>query len=167
MAGIIYPEPMRSFRFLIRVDGGISAAFTGCSALKMETETLEARTGADLRGVRDYTPVLTRYTPVTLRRGVVGDCDFFDWVCAATAGSNTGPTGKNLRRTVEIVTVNDRGLPGVIWTLTGAMPIGYEVSPFDSGRSEILTESLTLAYTGLRRRTEAYKISSSSDRSLL
>ena len=157
MAGIVYPEPIRSFRFLIRVDGGISAAFTDCSSLKTEMETLQARTGADLRGVRDYTPVLTRYAPVTLRRGVVGDCDFFDWVCSASAGSNTGPTGKDLRRTVEIVTINDQGLPGVVWTLTGAMPVGYEVSPLDGGRSEVLTESLTLVYTGLQRRTEAYK----------
>ena len=164
MAGIVYPEPIRSFRFLIRVDGGISAAFTGCSALKMEAETLQARTGADLRGVRDYTPVLTRYAPVTLRRGVVGDFEFFDWVCSASAGVNTGPTGNDLRRTVEIVTINDLGQPGVVWTLTGAIPVGYEVSPLDSGRSEVLTESLTLAYTGLQRRTEEYKVSSGQGR---
>ena len=116
---IVYPDPIQSFRFLIKVDGDetVSAAFTGCSGIRMEVETLQARSGSDLRGVRDYTPVLTRYEPVTLRRGVVGDYDFLDWIFAASAREYTGPSGKDLRRTLEIITLNDLGKPGVIWTL--------------------------------------------------
>ena len=34
------------------------------------------------------------------------------------------------------------------------MPIGYELDPMDSSRSEVLTESLTFAFTGLERTTE-------------
>lgn len=153
---IVYPDPIQSFRFLIKVMGGktVSAAFAGCSGIRMEVETLQARAGSDLRGVRSYTPVLTRYEPVTLRRGVVGDYAFLDWIFAASAREYTGPSGKDLRRTLEIITLNDLGKPGVIWTLTDALPIGYEVAELDGGRSEVLTESLTLAYTGIRRRAE-------------
>lgn len=153
---IVYPDPIQSFRFLIKVDGDetVSAAFTGCSGIRMEVETLQARSGSDLRGVRDYTPVLTRYEPVTLRRGVVGDYDFLDWIFAASAREYTGPSGKDLRRTLEIITLNDLGKPGVIWTLKDVLPIGYEVAELDGSRSEVLTESLTLAYTGIRRRAE-------------
>lgn len=153
---IVYPDPIQSFRFLIKVDGDktVSAAFTGCSGIRMEVETLQARSGSDLRGVRDYTPVLTRYEPVTLHRGVVGDYDFLDWIFAASAREYTGPSGKDLHRTLEIITLNDLGKPGVIWTLKDALPIGYEVAELDGSRSEVLTESLTLAYTGIRRRAE-------------
>ena len=42
----------------------------------------------------------------------------------------------------------------MIWTLQGAMPIGYELAPLDSSRSEVLTESLTFAITGMKRNTQ-------------
>ena len=121
----------------------------------MEVETLEGREGWDLRGVKISTPVLTRYEPVTLSKGVVGDCDFLDWIFAASAGDYTGPSGSSLRRTIDIITLNDLGQPGVTWTLSGAMPIGYEVPQLDGSRSEVLTESLTLSYTGMKRKAEA------------
>ena len=148
-------EPLQSFRFLVKVQGEreISAAFTDCSAIRMEAQTLTGRTGGDRRGVQTCIPVLTRYAPVTLRRGVVGDYAFLDWVFAASAQAETGPSGKDLYRTVEIIALNDRGQPGVTWTLRNAVPIGYEVSPLDSSRSAVLTESLTLAFTGMQRKT--------------
>ena len=31
------------------------------------------------------------------------------------------------------------------------MPIGYELSPMDGNRSEVLTESLTFVITGVKR----------------
>ena len=40
------------------------------------------------------------------------------------------------------------------WVLRDAMPIGYELDPMDSSRSEVLTESITFAITGLERTTE-------------
>jgi phage tail-like protein len=152
-----YPDPIQAFRFLIKVEGSgnISAAFTRCSGIRMEVETLEGREGWDLRGVKISTPVLTRYEPVTLSKGVVGDCDFLDWIFAASAGDYTGPSGSSLRRTIDIITLNDLGQPGVTWTLSGAMPIGYEVPQLDGSRSEVLTESLTLSYTGMKRKAEA------------
>lgn len=152
---IVYPDPIQAFRFLVKVDGSsrISAAFTYCSGVKMEVETLEARSGWDPRGVKTYTPVLTKYAPVTLSKGVVGDFSFMDWIFAASAQNHLGPSGTMLRRTVEIITLNDLGMPGVIWTLSEAMPIGYEVAALDGSRSEVLTESLTLAFTGMKRDT--------------
>lgn len=153
---IRYPEPIQAFRFLIRVDGSekISAAFSKFSGVKMEVETLQYRSGEDSRGVKEYTPVFTSYTPVTLSKGVVGDNEFLDWMLSASADVHTGPTGKNLRRTIEVVTLNERGNPGVIWTLQGAMPIGYELAPLDGSRSEVLTESITFAITGMKRTTQ-------------
>ena len=99
-------------------------------------------------------PVFTGYAPVTLSKGVVGDNQFLDWLCSASASVLTGPTGDKLRRTIDIITLTDQGLPGVIWTLQNAMPIGYELSPMDGSRSEVLTESITFAFTGMKRTTQ-------------
>ncbi len=153
---IRYPEPIQTFRFLIRVGDSeeISAAFSQFSGVKMEVETIQSRDGNDNRGVKEYTPVFTNFAPVTLSKGVVGDNDFLDWLLSASAGVHTGPTGVSLRRTIDVITLNELGKPGVIWTLQGAMPIGYELAPLDGSRSEVLTESLTFAITGMKRTTQ-------------
>ena len=91
---IVYQEPIQAFRFLVRVGDSeeISAAFSRFSGIKMEVETIQFRSGNDNRGVKEYTPVFTSYAPVTLSKGVVGDNQFLDWLCAASAGVHTGPT---------------------------------------------------------------------------
>lgn len=153
---ILYPEPIQAFRFLIRVGDSeeISAAFSRFSGVKMEVETLQTRAGNDNRGVKEYTPVFTSFAPVTLSKGVVGDNEFLDWMLSAAADVHTGPTGAGLRRTIDIITLNERGKPGVIWTLQDAMPVGYELAPLDGNRSEVLMESLTFAITGMKRTTQ-------------
>ena len=150
------PDPLTAFRFLIRVGDSqqISAAFSRFSGVRMEVETIQTRDGDDNRGVKEYTPVFTSYAPVTLSKGVVGDNEFLDWLLSAGASAYTGPTGSDLRRTVQVIALDQKGEPAVGWILQGAMPIGYELDPMDSSRSEVLTESLTFAITGLERTTE-------------
>ena len=53
-----------------------------------------------------------------------------------------------------MIALDQKGEPAVGWILQGAMPIGYELDPMDSSRSEVLTESITFAITGLERTTE-------------
>ena len=150
---IVYPQPIQSFRFLIEAGGGISAAFTSFSGVKMQVETLQSRDGDENRGVQEYVPVFTRFDPVTLSKGVVGDNDFMDWILAAAADMESGPTGSKLRRDINVITLNEAGQTAVTWTLKEAMPIGYEMAPLDSSRSEVLMESITFAITGMRRTT--------------
>ena len=132
-------DPLQSFRFTVKMGEGegISGAFARFSGIRIEVETFQSRAGNENRGVKEYMPVFTGYAPVTLSKGVVGDNQFLDWLCSASASVLTGPTGDKLRRTIDIITLTDQGLPGVIWTLQNAMPIGYELSPMDGSRSEV------------------------------
>lgn len=161
---ILYPEPIQAFRFLIRVGDGkeISAAFSRFSGIHMQVESFQFRSGDDSRGVKDYVPVFTSYAPVTLSKGVVGDNEFLEWMFAACADVHSGPTGNELRRTIDVISLNEYGEPGVTWTLQNAMPIGYELSPLDSSRSEVLTESITFAITGMKRTTSPWNEPSSA-----
>lgn len=158
---IVYPEPIQGFRFLIQVgnNAGISAAFTSFSGVKMRVDTIQSRDGDDNRGVQEYIPVLSRYEPVTLSKGVVGDNEFLDWLLSASADLTAGPTGNDLRRTIDVITLDARGSHAVTWTLKDAMPIGYEMAPLDSSRSEVLMESLTFAITGMKRTAQPPKLS--------
>ena len=92
---ILYPEPIQTFRFLVRVGDGeeISAAFSWFSGIRMQVEPIQTRDGSDARGVKEYTPVFTSFAPVTLNKGVVGDNEFLDWMLSASADVHTGTTG--------------------------------------------------------------------------
>ena len=156
---IVYPEPLQSFRFLFQMDGssGVSAAFTSFSGVKLQVDTLQSRDGDDRRGVQSYIPVLSRYEPVRLSKGVVGDNEFLDWLFSASADMTAGPTGNRLHRTIYVITLDAKGNPAVTWTLKDAMPIGYEMAPLDGSRSEVLMESLTFAITGMKRTVQPPK----------
>ena len=149
--------PLKSFRFLVEVDGKAVGAFTQFSGIRMEVKTIEARSGNDWRGVMDFVPVLTNFEPVTLTKGVVGDNEFMDWLNAAAASTHSGPTGARLSRDISVVALDDAGRRGVIWTLKDAMPIRYELSPMDSSRSEVLSESVTFAIRGMERTVGAIR----------
>ncbi len=148
-------SPAVSYQFEVRPAGSGSsvAAFTKMSGIKMQVETLQVRSGNDIRGVKEYVPVFTRYAPVKLSRGVVGDNDFMDWILSASAGDFTGPTGANLRRDLDVIAMDEHKTPLVTWTLKGALPIGYELSPMDAARSEVLIEDVTFAVIGVTRVT--------------
>lgn len=148
-------EPFKAFRFLVEVeDGGvIVAAFSQFSGVQMEVDTIQARSGNEDRGVQTYIPVRTRFAPVTLTKGVVGDAEFLDWLFSAAAGPERGPNGDHLRRTLNIVALDDQGKRGVTWSLRDALPVGYALAPMDGGRSEVLSESLTFVITGMERKT--------------
>ena len=152
---ITYQEPFRAFRFLVEVEnaGVVAAAFSQFSGVKMDVETIQLRSGNDARGVQETVPVFTRFAPVTLTKGVIGDNDFIDWLFSAAAGPNAGPSGENLYRTLNIVALDDQGNRGVTWSLKDALPVGYELTPMDGGRSEVLSESLTFAIMGMERKT--------------
>lgn len=151
-----YTEPLKAFRFLVEMEnsGVVAAAFSYFSGVKMDVRTVSGRAGDDWRGVQTDVPVLTVFQPVTLSKGVVGDSDFLKWLHSASAGVHSGPTGISLRRTLNVVALDEHGKRGVTWSLRGALPIGYELAPMDGGRSEVLTESLTFSIQGMERKTE-------------
>ena len=146
-----YVNPLTAFRFLVEVDGDAVGAFTQFSGIRMEVQTIQARSGSDLRGVQETIPVFTSFEPVTLTKGVIGSNEFLNWIFAAAASTNSGPTGVRLHRTLNIIALDEAGHRGVIWSLKDAMPIRYELSPMDSSRSEVLSESVTFAIQGMER----------------
>ena len=148
-----YPEPFKTFRFLVEVESGgaVVAAFSQFSGVRVTVETVEARPGNDPRGVKETIPALTTFAPVTLTKGVIGDNDFISWLFDSVAGTNRGIKGDNLYRTINVIALDDKGRRGVMWSLKKALPIGYELTPMDSARSEVLSESLTFAISGVER----------------
>ena len=153
----VYQDPFRAFRFLVELESGaaVVAAFSQFSGVKFEVEQLEARAGDDSRGVTERVSTLTKFSPVTLTKGVVGDEAFLDWLFSAAAGIESGPQTGVGTRTINVVALDDRGNRGIVWTLKDAFPIAYELAPMDGGSSAVLSESMTFSIRGVERRTNA------------
>ena len=148
-------DPLISCRFIVETDNGqVVAAFSQFSGMKMEVQTLGNRYGEDSRGVQEYIPVMTRFAPVTFTKGVIGELQFLDWIFAAAAKMESGPSGENLRRTLLVVALDETGNRRISWRLKNALPIAYEISPMDALRTEVLTESVTFQITGVERNLE-------------
>ncbi len=157
MANIQYQEPFKAFRFLVEVEGSagaVVAAFSQISGIKMQTQAIPVRHGAENRGVTEFIPALTSYQNVTLTKGVIGDNEFFDWILSCAPDAAAAPTGKEQYRTINIVALDEKGNRSITWSLIGAMPVGYELSPMDSSQSAIMTETLEFTITGFKRITQ-------------
>lgn len=154
---MVYSEPFRSFRFLVEMEvsgkSTVVAGFSQFSGVSMRMDAIRARSCKDDRGVQDTIPVFTTYAPVTLSKGVVGDNEFTDWLFSVSAGLDSPAKGGDLYRTLVIVALDDRGKRGVEWTLKDAIPISYELAPMNGSSSEVLSESITFAISGVSRKT--------------
>lgn len=156
MAAIKYDEPFKAFRFLVEIEGAagtVMAAFSKFSGVKMQLQTIQVRTGADVRGVQEHLPGITHFENVTLTKGVVGDNEFLEWILSVTPSSTAAPTGKNMYRTINIVALDDKGKRGITWSLLNALPVAYELEPMDGSQSAVLSESMEFAIGGFSRVT--------------
>jgi phage tail-like protein len=135
-------DPLRTFRYIVQIDGLVSAGFTRVKGLQREVKHESYREG----GVNDYEHKLisqVTYPVVTLERGLfLPDL----WLWAWTAAE-----GHVLRRNVRIVLMNEYGIPAWAWQLDWAIPVKWNVTDLDSTSSQIAMESLELAHHGLRR----------------
>ncbi len=135
-------DPYRNFNFQVEVNGQSIGDFSEVSGLGMEVSQAEYRSGADgANSVRKLTGI-TKYTNVTLKRGVTKDFTFFNWV------KNTRD-GVQDRRTVEIVLRNEAGQSVVRWKLSNAWPVKWTGPSFNAKGDEVALESLELSYEGL------------------
>lgn len=163
MANIYYNEPFKAFRFIVEVEGNgktVVAAFAQFSGVKMQVDTVQVRTGADVRGVHSHIPALTHFQNVTFTKGVIGDNDFLEWILSAAPDATAAPTGKSVRRTLNIVALDDKGNRGITWSLLNAVPVSYELAPMDGSQSTVLSETIEFAITGFKRVTHTPKSAS-------
>ena len=140
--------PYAQFNFLLDLGTGTSegpqAGFRECSQIGMAVDVIEYRNGNDRENsVRKLTG-LTRTIDVTLRRGIIGSLDLYQWLDDVRTG-NQGAV-----RTVTIQLLSeDRTNVVQAWRLHRARIVKHVSGPFDAECSDVAIEELTLAYEGL------------------
>jgi len=138
--------PLPKFHFELEW-GGIRMGFTEVSGLDFETEVIEYREGNLPTYNKTKQPGLTKFTDVTLKRGIVLDnFEYYDqWFKTAMFQEKK----EQYRRTVTIKLLNEEHKAIIIWTLSKAWPSKIQSTDLKADANEVAIETMTLVHEGL------------------
>ncbi|HEY9283007.1 MAG TPA: phage tail protein [Pyrinomonadaceae bacterium] len=145
---VLRDKPYVQFNFLVNLgDGntdGAEAGFQECSNIGMEVTVAEYRRGNDKENsVRKITG-LNKATDVTLKRGVIGSLNLYNWLNDIRNGNQSA------ERTVIIQLQNEDHTEIVqTWKLLRARIIKHVSGPMNARGTDVAMEELTLAYERL------------------
>jgi phage tail-like protein len=141
-------RPYAQFNFLVDLGDGTTdgpgAGFQECSNIGMEVAVAEYRNGNEKENsVRKITG-LNKSTDVTLKRGVVGSLNLYNWLNQIRNGD------ENALRTVVIHLQNEDHTSTVqTWKLLRARITKHVSGPMNAKGNDVAMEELTLAYERL------------------
>ena len=141
-------RPYAQFNFLVDLGTGATdgpqAGFQECSEIGMSVDVIEYRNGNEKENsVRKLTG-LARYPDVTLKRGIIGSLDLYQWLNDIRNGNEAA------YRTVTVQLMNEDHTPVVQeWKLLRARIVKHVSGPFNAKGTDVAMEELTLAYERL------------------
>ena len=141
-------NPYGAFNFRVEfgdVDGGgpIEAGFSDVSGLGNEINFSEYRAGTDKTNTMRKVANTNKFDEVTLKRGLVGSTDVFDWLKAVREGAYQP-------RTVTIVMLDEARNEVLTIVLKNAQPkkwVGPTLTA--KGGGEVAMEELHLVHEGI------------------
>lgn len=137
-------RPYSQFNFLVSIGGGatddVKAGFQEVSGLGVEVTVAEYRNGNEKLNVPRKINGMYKVPDVTLKRGVIGEVDLYEWLHEV----QTGKQESSLRTvTIELLS-EDRATTAVTWTLTGARPMKYTGPGLNGKGTDVAVEELVL-----------------------
>jgi phage tail-like protein len=139
-------NPYGAFNFRVTVDkfgdaDSVQAGFQEISGLGLEVTVAEYRNGNEKENHVRKMSGIYKASDVTLKRGVIGYTDFFDWIKEVRQGDQA------VRRTVKIDLMNEENTADVMtWTLTNAKPMKYTGATLNAkGGTDVAIEELVLS----------------------
>ncbi len=145
--------PFGAYNFIVEFDGNDAAntalgGFSDVSGIGTEITLMEYRQGNDKENRVRKVPGLHKAGDVTLKRGIMGQVNFWDWIRI----TRTDPTHK---RTVMITLQDEQRNPVLRWKLINARPMKFTGPTLAAkGGSDVAMEELVVAAEGFEFVTE-------------
>jgi phage tail-like protein len=141
-------RPYVQFNFLVDLGtgttDGVQAGFQECSNIGMEVTVAEYRNGNEKENsVRKITG-LNKATDVTLKRGVIGSLDLYNWLNDIRNGNQNA-----IRNVVVHLQNEDHTAIVQTWKLMRARIIKHISGPMNAKGTDVAMEELTIAYERL------------------
>ncbi|MCU7375493.1 phage tail protein [Paucibacter sp. O1-1] len=136
--------PYGAFNFQVDLGNGVAGGFSDVSGLVTEMTVAEYRNGNEAENHVRKIPGVHKVGDVTLKRGLIGSADLFQWIKQART------EGYKAKRTVVIHLQDEaRDGPVATWRLQGAVPLKY-TGPTLAGKGggDVAMEELVLSCEG-------------------
>ncbi len=136
-------DPYYSCNFVMEIDGIVVGGFAECSGLQAEISLEEVEEG----GLNEYThklPKGTKYTNLTLKKGIIDKDDLWKWFQDAV-------NGKITRKNGYIALRNTKGEEKIRWKFIKAFPVKWTGPDLKGDSTTIAVETLELAHNGISR----------------
>ncbi len=145
---ILRDRPYVQFNFLVDLGNGNTegpeAGFQEVSGIGMEVTVAEYRNGNERENAVRKITGLNKTADVTLKRGVIGSLNLYQWLNDIRNGS------QNAMRTVTIQLQNeDHSSVVQTWKLMRARIIKHTSGPMNAKGADVAMEELVLAYERL------------------
>ena len=135
-------NPYLNFNFLVDLGLGEEMGFSEVEVPSGEIEVIEYREGGDRVNSARKLPGLAKYPNVTLKRGITGRTDLFEWWKSVR-------DGQAQRRDVTITLLDEQRQAVLRWHLRNAFPVKIEGPSLNASGNEVAIETLELAHEGL------------------
>jgi phage tail-like protein len=144
-------NPYGAFNFIVSLggdqgdgaEGSIIGGFSDVSGLGTDLSYSEYRNGNERFNTVRKVPNTFKVDDVTLKRGIVGSTDLFEWLKVVREGT-ADP------RTVTITLLDEAREAVATWTLSNAQPKKWTGPTLSAkGGGEVAMEELTLVHEGL------------------
>lgn len=137
-------RPYSQFNYLVDLGTGDTdspqAGFSEVSGLGMEINMAEYRNGNEKDNAPRKITGSYKVTDVTLKRGVIGSLDLYEWLNQIRNGE------QDALRTVTIQLLSeDRATVAAEWQLSNARPLKYTGPTLSGAGTEVAIEELVLA----------------------
>jgi phage tail-like protein len=143
---VLRAHPYGNQHFLVDLGTGSTGPETAfCEVVipGISIDVIEYRTGSSKETGVQKLPGLARYPDVTLRRGVIGSLDLYNWINEVRNGSS------NSGRTVTIQLLSEDRVPVLTWKFLRAWPVKYSGPALDAKGTDVAIEELVLSYERL------------------
>lgn len=140
-------DPLVGFSFSLDVQGTISGYFTEISGLGSESEIVEHKvTSPEGRDIIQKIPGRTKYTDVTLKRGVTSSMDIWAWRKKVEDGDIVGA------RKNGTITMYDQAMTAVAkWNIIRCWPTKISGPSMNSDGSSVTIEELSITFEEMNR----------------
>jgi len=145
---VLRDRPYAQFNFLVDLGTGQTdgpeAGFQECSPITISVDVIEYRNGNEKENNARKITGLNRVADVTLRRGIIGSLNLYQWLDQIRNGDPAG------MRNVAIHLQNEDHTAIVMtWKLLRARIIKHTSGPLNAKGIDVAMEEMTLAYERL------------------
>ena len=141
-------DPYGAYNFLVQVTGvaangqDVQASFTEVSGLTVDIQPIDYRNGSEDIRVRKI-PGLKKFSNLTLKRGITGHPEFWNWIKKSMNGQTQRAPG-------SILLLDENRQEVMRWNFDRGWPVKYTGPSLGATKNEIAMETLELCVEDLQ-----------------